>query len=69
MDCVANLSAAELYTAIFEGTKWYRRAQACFEHVDIVAVRALSRGAVPLAKDFFGPIDIGNCLVEHIRAA
>ena len=69
MDRVANFSAAELYSAIFERTKLYRQVQAWFEHADIVAMPTLSRSAVPIEQDFFGPIEIDNQLVENIRAS
>jgi aspartyl-tRNA(Asn)/glutamyl-tRNA(Gln) amidotransferase subunit A len=69
MDRVANYSAAELYAAIFERTALYRQVQAWFEHADIVAMPTLSRSAVPIDQDFFGPIEIDNQLVENIRAS
>ncbi len=69
MDRVANFSAAELYSAIFERTKLYRQVQTWFEHADIVAMPTLSRSAVPIDQDFFGPIEIDNQLVENIRAS
>ncbi len=69
MDRVANYSAAELYAAIFERTRLYRQVQAWFEHADIVAMPTLSRSAVPIDQDFFGPIEIDNQLVENIRAS
>ena len=34
--------------------------QAWFEHADIVAMPTLSRSAVPIDQDFFGPIEIDN---------
>jgi aspartyl-tRNA(Asn)/glutamyl-tRNA(Gln) amidotransferase subunit A len=69
MDRVANYSAAELYAAIFERTALYRQVQAWFEHADIVAMPTLSRSAVPIDQDFFGPIEIDNQSVENIRAS
>jgi aspartyl-tRNA(Asn)/glutamyl-tRNA(Gln) amidotransferase subunit A len=69
MDRVANYSAAELYAAIFERTRLYRQVQAWFEHADIVAMPTLSRSAVPIDQDFFGPIEIDNQSVENIRAS
>jgi len=69
MDQVASFSAAELYAAIFERTKLYRQVQAWFEEADIVAMPTLSRSAVPIEQDFFGPIEIDNQSVESIRAA
>jgi len=69
MDRVASYSAAELYNAIFERTRLYRQIQAWFEHADIVAMPTLSRPAVPIDQDFFGPIEIDNQSVENIRAA
>src|SRR6516162_4437670 len=69
MDRVANYSAAELYDAIFQRTRLYRQVQAWFDTCDIVAMPTLSRSAVPIDQDFFGPIEIDNQLVENIRAS
>jgi len=69
MDRVATYSAAELYDAIFQRTRLYRQVQAWFDSCDIVAMPTLSRSAVPIDQDFFGPIEIDNQLVENIRAA
>jgi len=69
MDRIASFSAAELYAAIFERTRLYRTVQAWFEHADIVAMPTLSRSAVPIDQDFFGPIEIDNQSVENIRAS
>jgi aspartyl-tRNA(Asn)/glutamyl-tRNA(Gln) amidotransferase subunit A len=69
MDRVANFSAAELYAAIFQRTNLYRQVQGWFDQADIVAMPTLSRSAVPIDQDFFGPIEIDNQSVENIRAA
>jgi aspartyl-tRNA(Asn)/glutamyl-tRNA(Gln) amidotransferase subunit A len=69
MDRVASYSAAELYEAIFARTRLYRQVQAWFDGADIVAMPTLSRPALPIGQDFFGPIEIDNQLVENIRAA
>ena len=69
MDRVASYSAAELYDAIFRRTRLYRQVQSWFDTCDIVAMPTLSRTAVPIEQDFFGPIEIDNQLVENIRAA
>jgi aspartyl-tRNA(Asn)/glutamyl-tRNA(Gln) amidotransferase subunit A len=69
MDRVASYSAAELYEAIFARTRLYRQVQAWFETADIVAMPTLSRTALPIEQDFFGPIEIENQSVENIRAA
>ncbi len=69
MDRVANYSAAELYDAIFQRTRLYRQVQTWFDTCDIVAMPTLSRSAVPIDQDFFGPIEIDNQLVENIRAS
>jgi aspartyl-tRNA(Asn)/glutamyl-tRNA(Gln) amidotransferase subunit A len=69
MDRVASYSAAELYEAIFARTRLYRQVQAWFENADIVAMPTLSRTALPIDQDFFGPIEIDNQSVENIRAA
>ncbi|MBV9777691.1 MAG: amidase, partial [Acetobacteraceae bacterium] len=69
MDRVASYSAAELYEAIFARTRLYRQVQSWFEDCDFVAMPTLSRSAVPLDQDFFGPITIDGRRVENIRAA
>jgi len=69
MDRVAAYSAAELYEAIFARTRLYRQVQAWFDTADIVAMPTLSRPALPIDQDFFGPIEIDNQSVENIRAA
>jgi aspartyl-tRNA(Asn)/glutamyl-tRNA(Gln) amidotransferase subunit A len=69
MDRIASYSAAELYDAIFQRTRLYRQVQSWFDTADIVAVPTLSRSAVPIDQDFFGPIEIDNQLVENIRAS
>jgi aspartyl-tRNA(Asn)/glutamyl-tRNA(Gln) amidotransferase subunit A len=69
MDRIAGCSAAELYDAIFQRTRLYRQVQSWFDACDIVAMPTLSRSAVPIDQDFFGPIEIDGELVENIRAA
>jgi aspartyl-tRNA(Asn)/glutamyl-tRNA(Gln) amidotransferase subunit A len=69
MDRVASYSAAELYDAIFQRTRLYRQVQSWFDDCDIVAMPTLSRSAVSIDQDFFGPIEIDNQLVENIRAS
>ncbi|HEY7579840.1 MAG TPA: amidase [Acetobacteraceae bacterium] len=69
MDRVASYSAAELYDAIFQRTRLYRQVQSWFDTCDIVAMPTLSRSAVPIDQDFFGPIEIDNQSVENIRAS
>jgi aspartyl-tRNA(Asn)/glutamyl-tRNA(Gln) amidotransferase subunit A len=68
MDRVANYSAAELYGAIFQRTRLYRQVQGWFDTCDVIAMPTLSRTAVPIDQDFFGPIEIDNQSVENIRA-
>ena len=69
MDRVANHSAQELYAGIFQRTALYRAVQAWFEEADIVAMPTLSRTALPIDQDFFGPITIDNEAVPNLRAA
>ncbi len=69
MDRIGSCSAAELYDAVFARTRLYRQVQAWFETCDIVAMPTLSRAAVPIDQDFFGPIEIDGKMVENIRAA
>ena len=69
MDRVANYSAAELYAAIFERTRLISPGAGVVRTRDIVAMPTLSRSAVPIDQDFFGPIEIDNQSVENIRAS
>jgi aspartyl-tRNA(Asn)/glutamyl-tRNA(Gln) amidotransferase subunit A len=69
LDRIAGCSAAELYDAIFQRTRLYRQVQSWFDTCDIVAMPTLSRSAVPIDQDFFGPIEIDGEPVENIRAA
>ncbi|WP_135467331.1 amidase [Crenalkalicoccus roseus] len=69
MDRVRSHSAQELYRAIFQRTALYRQVQSWFEAADIVAMPTLSRTALPLDQDFFGPIEIDGEAVPNLRAA
>jgi aspartyl-tRNA(Asn)/glutamyl-tRNA(Gln) amidotransferase subunit A len=68
LDRIASCSAAELYEAIFDRTRLYRQILSWFDACDIVATPTLSRAAVPIDQDFFGPIEIDGEPVENIRA-
>ena len=69
LDRIASCSAAELYDAIFERTRLYRQVQSRIDDCDIVAMPTLSRSAVPIDRDFFGPIEIDGERVENISPA
>jgi aspartyl-tRNA(Asn)/glutamyl-tRNA(Gln) amidotransferase subunit A len=69
MDRIQATSAAELYAAIFARTRLYRQVQSWFEDCDIVAMPTLSRPALPIDQDFFGPIEIDGTAVPNLRAA
>jgi aspartyl-tRNA(Asn)/glutamyl-tRNA(Gln) amidotransferase subunit A len=69
MDRVASYSAQELYSGIFQRTDLYRQVQSWFEAADIVAMPTLSRTALPIDQDFFGPIGIDGEDVPNLRAA
>lgn len=69
MDRVQSYSAAELYEAIFARTRLYRQVQAWFEACDVIAMPTLSRPALPIEQDFFGPIEIDGEKVPNLRAA
>ncbi len=62
-------SAAELYAAIFQRTALYRQVQGWFDGCDILAMPTLSRTALPIDQDFFGPIEIDGESVPNLRAA
>lgn len=69
MDRVASYSAQELYAGIFQRTALYRQVQAWFDDADIIAMPTLSRTALPIDQDFFGPIEIDGADVPNLRAA
>ncbi len=69
MDRVADYSARELYEGIFQRTALYRQVQAWFGDADVVAMPTLSRAALPIDQDFFGPIEIDGEAVPNLRAA
>ncbi|WP_267422863.1 amidase family protein [Methylobacterium sp. GC_Met_2] len=69
MDRVRDVSAAELYAAIFARTALYRQVQAWFDDIDVLAMPTLSRTALPIDQDFFGPITIDGTPVPNLRAA
>ena len=69
MDRVRDVSATELYAAIFARTALYRQVQAWFSDIDILATPTLSRTALPIDQDFFGPITIDGRAVPNLRAA
>ena len=69
MDRVQEYSAAQLYEAIFQRTRLFRQVQSWFDDCDIVAMPTLSRTALPIDQDFFGPIEIDGRDVPNLRAA
>src|SRR5579872_4035868 len=68
-DSSESYSAADLYAAIFARTRLFRQIQSWFETCDVVAMPTLSRTALPIDQDFFGPIEIDGELVPNLRAA
>ena len=68
-DSSQNYSAADLYDAIFARTRLFRQIQSWFETCDVVAMPTLSRTALPIDQDFFGPIEIDGAAVPNLRAA
>ncbi len=68
-DSAQNYSAADLYEAIFARTRLFRQVQSWFETCDVVAMPTLSRTALPIDQDFFGPIEIDGVPVPNLRAA
>lgn len=68
-DSSESYSAADLYAAIFARTRLFRQVQSWFETCDIVAMPTLSRTALPIDQDFFGPITIGGEAIPNLRAA
>jgi aspartyl-tRNA(Asn)/glutamyl-tRNA(Gln) amidotransferase subunit A len=68
-DSAETYSAADLYAAIFARTRLFRQVQSWFETCDIVAMPTLSRTALPIDQDFFGPIEIDGEAVPNLRGA
>jgi aspartyl-tRNA(Asn)/glutamyl-tRNA(Gln) amidotransferase subunit A len=69
MDTGAGHSAVALQQAMFERTRIFRDVQGWFEQCDIVATPTLSRTALPIAHDFFAPIDIDGVPAGTVRRA
>lgn len=69
MEAGAGHTAVALQQAMFERTRVFREVQGWFERVDIVATPTLSRTALPIAHDFFAPIDIDGVPADTVRRA
>jgi aspartyl-tRNA(Asn)/glutamyl-tRNA(Gln) amidotransferase subunit A len=69
MDTGAGHSAVALQEAMFERTRVFREVQGWFDKYDIVATPTLSRTALPIAHDFFAPIEIDGVVTDTVRRA
>ena len=69
MDTGAGHSAVALQEAMFERTRIFREVQGWFDKFDIVATPTLSRTALPIAHDFFAPIEIDGAVSDTVRRA
>jgi aspartyl-tRNA(Asn)/glutamyl-tRNA(Gln) amidotransferase subunit A len=69
MDTGAGHSAVALQQAMFERTRVFRDVQGWFERADIVATPTLARTALPIAHDFFSPIEIDGVATDTVRRA
>jgi aspartyl-tRNA(Asn)/glutamyl-tRNA(Gln) amidotransferase subunit A len=68
-DQVSEFSADELWSGIIARTRLYKQVQSWFEHADIVVTPTLSRTALHIDQDFFGPIEIDGDKVGTPRRA
>ncbi len=69
MDTGSGHSAVALQEAMFERTRVFRAVQGWFESCDLVATPTLSRTALPIAHDFFAPIEIDGAPADPVRRA
>jgi aspartyl-tRNA(Asn)/glutamyl-tRNA(Gln) amidotransferase subunit A len=64
----ASVSGVEYQEAMFARSALFKRVQGLFEKADVLAMPTLTRSALPLAQDLFGPIDIDGQQFDNVRA-
>jgi aspartyl-tRNA(Asn)/glutamyl-tRNA(Gln) amidotransferase subunit A len=64
-----NQSGETVGRALMARTKLYRQVQAWFERFDIIAMPALSRTALPIEENLYGPIEIDGQKIDTVRRA
>ena len=69
MEKGAHHTAEALQKANFARTAIYRQVEGWFEDVDLVVTPTLTRTALPIDHDYFGPIEIEGRPVDTIRRA
>lgn len=53
---------------MFARSALFKRVQGLFDGADLLAIPTLTRSALPLAQDLFGPIDIDGQHFDNVRA-
>ncbi|MCB1546486.1 MAG: amidase [Hyphomicrobiaceae bacterium] len=67
MDQGANATGEEVVKAIFARTQIFRQIQSWFTDVDIIVTPTITRTALPIDHDFFGPITINGKPAGTVR--
>jgi aspartyl-tRNA(Asn)/glutamyl-tRNA(Gln) amidotransferase subunit A len=62
-----DVSAVDYQRALFERTKLFRYVQALFAQADALAMPTLTRTALPIDQDLFGPIEIDGQSFDNLR--
>ncbi len=63
----ARVSGVDYQQAMFDRTALFRRVQALFSRADLLAMPTLTRTALPIDQDLFGPIEIDGRSYESVR--
>jgi aspartyl-tRNA(Asn)/glutamyl-tRNA(Gln) amidotransferase subunit A len=63
----ANVSGVDYQRAMFERTALFRRVQELLERADWLAMPTLTRTALPIDQDLFGPITIDGRSFDDLR--
>lgn len=62
-----KVSGVDFQRAMFERTVLFRRVQALLARADCLAMPTLTRTALPIEQDLFGPIDIDGQRFDNLR--
>jgi aspartyl-tRNA(Asn)/glutamyl-tRNA(Gln) amidotransferase subunit A len=69
MDRGAHHTAEQLQKANFARTAIYRQVEGWFDQVDVIITPTLTRTALPIEHDYFGPITIEGREIDTVRKA
>ena len=62
-----KVSGVDYQRAMFDRTALFRRIQALFQRVDILAMPTITRTALPIDQDLFGTIEIDGRVFSDVR--